>query len=70
MASLNTPDAEEAYARVKAGFIAQRMTLARWCSESGLQASNVRAAFAGRWKGPRAEEVIRAVLRASGAEAE
>ena len=39
--------------RVRAGFVAQRTSLKRWCRENDIQPTNARDALIGRWDGPK-----------------
>lgn len=56
------------YQKVRAAFIVKGTTLTAWCAENGTRIQNVRDAMFGRWKGPRAEELVARVVEASGAE--
>lgn len=67
MSGSNIPeDAEKArYRRVRAAFVAQGTTLNAWCSDNGTRIQNVRDAFFGRWKGPKARALVDKVTDAS-----
>lgn len=54
-----------AYQKARACFIVQGTTLNEWCRENGSHIQNVRDAVFGRWKGPRADDLVRRVTLAS-----
>lgn len=68
MSGSNTPKAneKELYRRVRANFVAQGTTLNAWCEANGTRIQNVRDAFFGNWKGPKARALVDRVNEAAG----
>lgn len=66
MSEFNTQnDALQAqYQRLKAAFVERGTSLNAWCLENGTHIQNVRDAFFGRWKGPRAADLVAKVSKA------
>jgi hypothetical protein len=56
------------YTKVRAGFISTGSSLHAWCRENRVAMPNVRAAFLGKWNGPKAQALIERVSRAAGGE--
>ncbi|WP_372426926.1 hypothetical protein [Salinarimonas chemoclinalis] len=49
-------------ARARAGFILRGESLSAWSAREGLKRQNVAAALNGRWRGAKAQEIIRKVF--------
>ncbi len=58
----------ELYNGVRAAFIQQGTSLARWCAtrRRRIYRENARAALLGIWRGPKAQRLVRRLIRASG----
>ena len=64
MSMTNTPKKadQELYLRVRGAFVGQGGTPNAWCRANGVHIQNVREAFFGTWRGPRAEALVERVL--------
>ncbi len=54
------------YLRVRAGFVAQGLTLGGWCRERSINPTNARSALLGAWNGPAGRKLRDELLVASG----
>ncbi len=50
---------------VRAGFVAQGSSLHAWCRQNGIDYHNARKALDGRWRGPKAEILVRQIAAAA-----
>ena len=65
--NMNDAEGKDRYQTVRAGFVLQGTNLTHWCRQNGTHIQNVRDAFFGRWKGPKANELAdRVFLAATG----
>ena len=51
---------------VRAGFVAKGTSLHRWCTQNGLDSSNVHKTLTGKWVGPKASTLLAITLAAAG----
>jgi hypothetical protein len=67
MSLSNTPEKgnQALYLMVRSNFVAQGSTLNAWCRANGVHIQNVREAFFGTWRGPRADELVLRVVEAA-----
>lgn len=56
----------ELYLRVRAGFVAQGLTLTGWCRQEGHNPTGARSALVGAWNGPAGRKLRDELLVASG----
>lgn len=67
MCNANIPDdLLERQRRVRAGFVIRGTSLTAWCRSNGVKQQNAHKALRGEWQGPKATEVVEAILKASG----
>lgn len=51
--------------RIRAGFVLQGTSLARWCRENGVKRQHLEESVLGRRKGPRSMEIVEKAVDAS-----
>lgn len=51
------------YRQVRAGFVQQGLTLARWCAERKVHRENARRCLLGQWTGPKARALAATLVR-------
>ncbi len=51
---------------VKAGFVAQGLSLSAWCKSNDVKLSNIKQCLTGSWDGPKAKELRAKVILDSG----
>lgn len=51
---------------VRAGFVAQGSSLARWCRQHGIRRQNAEKALLGVWTGPGARQLCARLVEAAG----
>ncbi len=56
---------ENQYRRIRAGFIAQGSSLNEWCQSNGIHRQNARDCIIGTWQGPKADELLKRLAKAS-----
>ncbi len=54
------------YNKVRGGFIAQGISLSKWCNANDLNVQNAHSCLIGTWNGPKAKELRAELVRASG----
>jgi hypothetical protein len=52
---------------VIAGFRLQGTTMNHWCKQNGITQQNANQAIRGSWNGPKAKQLLLAIVQASGA---
>ncbi|EAQ65839.1 hypothetical protein MED121_01470 [Marinomonas sp. MED121] len=62
----NIPPKNELYNKVKAGFILQGSSLARWCLDNDVARQNAAQALKGIWAGPKSSELKQRILDSAG----
>lgn len=48
---------EQLLSQVRAGFVSQGTSFARWCRENGVARQNARLSLVGGWNGPKGQEL-------------
>lgn len=54
------------YNKVRGGFIAQGISLSKWCNSNNLNVQNAHSCLIGTWNGPKAKELRAELVIASG----
>lgn len=66
MSMPNTQPSRSLYNKVRGGFIAQGISLSKWCACNGRNLQNVQCALIGTWNGPKAKVLRSELITASG----
>lgn len=53
------------YAAARAGFVRQGASFNRWCQAHGVRRENARKALLGEWRGPKAQQLVADIIKAS-----
>ena len=53
---------------VRAGFVAQAVSLQSWCESNGVKRQNADKALKEKWKGPKATQLVVRILTDAGVE--
>jgi hypothetical protein len=56
---------ERLYRRIRASFIKKGGSLNSWCEKNGIRRQNARDCLLGKWKGPRAVNLLRRLREAA-----
>lgn len=54
------------YNQIRAGLILKNTSLSVWCLAHGVKRQNVRLALLGGWRGPKADRIVRQLMKAAG----
>ena len=65
MKTIANPPSIQLYNLVRAGFVAQGMTMGGWCKSVEVNPTNARACLVGAWDGPKALKLRTQLIDAS-----
>lgn len=54
------------YNEIRAGLILKNTSLSVWCLAHGVKRQNARLALLGGWRGPKADRIVRQIIKAAG----